>query len=48
MKWNLRPVSFQNALAKGIDFAMEGWYHSSTLESKIKSPYSSEERSESH
>jgi hypothetical protein len=47
MKWNLRPMSLENALAKGVDFAMEGWYHSSSLESQIKSTYSGEKRSES-
>jgi hypothetical protein len=48
MKWNLGPMPLQNALTKRIDFAMEGWYHSSALEPQIESPYSGEERSESH
>jgi hypothetical protein len=48
MKWNLRPVPFEDALAKRIDFAMEGWYHSGTLESQVKSTYSGKKRSESH
>jgi hypothetical protein len=48
MKWNLRPVPFKDALTERIDFTMERWYHSCTLESKIESPDSSEKRSKSH
>jgi hypothetical protein len=41
-------MPFKYGLTIRIDFAMEGWYHSSTLESKIETPNSREKRSKSH
>jgi hypothetical protein len=36
-------VPFQNVLTIRVDFAMECWYHSCSLESKIEAAYPGKE-----
>src|SRR5262249_12894626 len=48
IKWHLRPVSFEDPLPIGVDFAVENGRHPGALEAEIKSADSREEGCEPH
>jgi len=48
MKRNLRPVSFQDCLAVGVNFTMESGFHSRILEAEVKATDSCKEGRKAH
>jgi hypothetical protein len=48
MKWNLRPMPFQNPLTVGVNFTMERRSNPSVLETQVEAANSGEKRSKSH
>jgi hypothetical protein len=48
MKWDLRPMPFQNTLTIWVDFTMKYRFHAGALKPKIEAAYTSEEWREAH